>query len=233
VLSDFGHTTTFWTTQPTAGTRLITHFYDTGEVDDSQYVHEAIDFTPESRQTALAKIVVGAMAGLALLTVLSLMWMARRVRRRGRFGPIGGALLRSLFPVVLGLGGWFLGVLIVLTALPDVTISNRLLMVSAVGTPTGLGVYWAWVHRDWRTSTKGMGRAAVAAGTLGGAWLGSQAAAVPLALLTAIAGAVAGANLALLMLDLWRARPIDTPPAVLPVDVPATEPAPPTPIGMP
>jgi pimeloyl-ACP methyl ester carboxylesterase len=233
VLSDFGHTTTFWTTQPAAGTRLITHFYDTGEVDDSQYVHEAIDFTPESRQTALAKIVVGAMAGLALLTVLSLMWMARRVRRRGRFGPIGGALLRSLFPVVLGLGGWFLGVLIVLTAMPGVTIINRLLMVSAVGTPIGLGVYWAWVHRDWPASTKGMGRAAVAAGTLGGAWLGSHATAAPLALLTAVAGAIAGANLALLLLELWRARPAGTPPAVPPVDVPAPEPAPPTPIGTP
>jgi hypothetical protein len=233
VLSDFGHTIDFWTTQPAAGTRLITHFYDTGQVDDSRYIHQAVDFTPETRQTALAKIVVGAMAGLVLLTVPSLMWMARRVRRRGRFGPIGGTLLRSLFPVVLGLGGWSLGVLIVLTALPDVTISNRLLMVSAVGTPISLGVYWAWVHRDWPTSTTGMGRAAVAAGTLGGAWLGSQAAVFPLALLTAIAGAIAGANLALILLDLWRARSVDTPPVVPPVDAPAPEPAPPTPIGMP
>jgi hypothetical protein len=159
--------------------------------------------------------------------------MARRVRRRGRFGPIGGALLRSLFPVVLGLGGWSLGVLIVLTAMPDVTISNGLLLMSAVGTPIGLGVYWAWVHRAWPTSTKGMGRAAVAAGTLGGAWLGLQAAVFPLALLTAIAGAIAGANLALILLDLWRARFVDMPPVVPPVDVPVPEPAPPTPIGMP
>jgi hypothetical protein len=124
-------------------------------------------------------------------------------------------------------------VLIVLTALPEVTISNRLLMVSAVGTPIGLGVYWAWVHRDWPASTKDMGRAAVAAGTLGGSWLGSQAAVFPLALLTAIAGAIAGANLALILLDLWRASSSDTPPVVPPVDVPAPEPAPPAPIGMP
>ena len=48
--------------------------------------------------------------GLALLVPLSLLWMARRVRKRGGFGRKAGAVLRSLWAVVLGLGGWFAGV---------------------------------------------------------------------------------------------------------------------------
>jgi hypothetical protein len=50
---------------------------------------------------------------------------------------------------------------------------------------------------------------------------------------TTVIGAIAGANLALILLDLWRARSVGTPPAVPPVDVRAPEPAPPAPIGMP
>ena len=37
---------------------------------------------------------------------------------RGRFGRKASAALRSLYPIVLGLGGWFLGALIVLTTMP-------------------------------------------------------------------------------------------------------------------
>ena len=37
VLPGFGHTTSFWTEQPEAGTQLINTFFDTGKVDDSLY----------------------------------------------------------------------------------------------------------------------------------------------------------------------------------------------------
>ena len=127
VLPGFGHTTTFWTEQPEAGSRLINTFLDSGEVDDSLYKPESVDFTPEVTQTALAKGIAGAMVGLALLTVLSLLWMARRVHKRGRFGRKASATLRSLYPIVLGLGGWFLGVLIVVTTMPGVPLDNELL----------------------------------------------------------------------------------------------------------
>ena len=65
--------------------------------------------TARSRRSSL-----GVMLGLAALTVLSLLWMARRVHRRGGYGRKASATLRSVYPIVLGLGGWFLGVLIVL-----------------------------------------------------------------------------------------------------------------------
>ena len=90
------------------------------------------------------------MLGLAALTVLSLLWMARRVHRRGAYGSKASATLRSLYPIVLGLGGWFLGVLIVLVAFPSVSLDDTALGVLSIGVPVGLGIYWAWVNRDGR-----------------------------------------------------------------------------------
>jgi pimeloyl-ACP methyl ester carboxylesterase len=233
VLPNMGHTFSFFMEQPDAGTHLANTFFDSGRVDVSRYQPQAIDFTPPSRHGTYAKITLTALLALAAFMVLSLVVLAGRVRSRGRVGPTAGALLRSVYSFVLGLGGLSMGVLIVLTTMPAVQIGNQLVVVLSVGAPIALGSYWAWVHRDWPASTKGVGGAVVAAGTLGSAWLGFHATAVPLAPLTAIAGAVAGANLALILVDLWRTRSVHTLPAAPPVDVPASEPAPPTPIGMP
>jgi pimeloyl-ACP methyl ester carboxylesterase len=109
ILSDLGHTDDFWTYESAASKRLVNTFFDSGRVDTSLYRHNAVDFTPSLRPGAIAKIVLGAMLGLAALMVLSLLWMALRVRWRGRFGRNSSALLRSLYPIVLGLGGWLLG----------------------------------------------------------------------------------------------------------------------------
>ena len=206
VLPGFGHTPTVFGEQPEAGSRLINTFFDSGQVDDSLYVPASIDFTPSMTFGAIAKITLGAMLALAALTVLSLLGMARRVRTQGRIGPKSAALLRSVYPLVLGLGGWCLGALIVLTTMPGVRIDNELLVVLSVGVPIGLGIYWAWVHRAFSARSKRVGIAAAAAGALAGAWLGFHATDGLLALLTAIVGALAGANLALLVLDMSRAR---------------------------
>ena len=157
VLEDLGHSGDFWTYQPEAGKRLITKFLETGTVDDSLYRPATVDFTPAFSHGAVAKIVVGAMLGLAALTVLSLLWMARRVHRRGAYGRKASATLRSVYPIVLGLGGWFLGVLVVLVAFPSVPLDDPALGVLSVGVPIGLGIYWAWVNRDWATKTKAAG----------------------------------------------------------------------------
>jgi hypothetical protein len=75
------------------------------------------------------------MVGFALITVLSLLWMPRRSRKRGRFGRRSSALLRSLFPLVLGFGGWFLVALILLSVAPGVPIDGELLVVFSMGVP--------------------------------------------------------------------------------------------------
>jgi pimeloyl-ACP methyl ester carboxylesterase len=206
VLEGIGHNSSFWTDQPEASSRLINTFFDNGQVDDSLYKPQSVDFTPEVTLTAFAKRVAGTMVGLALLAVLSLLWMARHVRKRGGFGRKASASLRSLYPLVLGLGGWFLGVLIVLTTMPGVPLDNALLAVLGVGVPIGLGIYWAWVQRAWSGQTKIAGFAAAAAGALVGAWLGFNATADLLALVTAIVGAAAGANVTLILVDIARDR---------------------------
>jgi pimeloyl-ACP methyl ester carboxylesterase len=209
VLAGLGHTTSFWTEQPRASSHLINTFFDSGRVDDSLYQPISVDFTPEVTQTALAKGIAGGMVGFALLTVLSLLWMARRVHTRGRYGRKAGATLRSLYPIVLGLGGWFLGVLIVITARPGTPLDDELLAAFSVGLPIGLGVYLAWVDRRWAARTKATGFAAAVGGALVGAWLGFHASEGLLALITAIAGAAVGGNLTLLGLDVawdWQVR---------------------------
>ena len=210
LLPGFGHSTSFWSDQPEAGTRLITAFLETGEIDDSLYETQAVDFTPEVTLPALAKGFAGTMVGVALLMVLSLLVMARRVHKRGRIGRKSSALLRSVYPLVLGLGGWFLGVLIVITTMPGVPLDDELLAALSVGIPIGLGIYWAWVNRDWAIHTKTTGFAAAVAGALVGAWLGFNATEGLFALITTIVGAAVGANLILVLLDIpWDRRAYD------------------------
>ena len=155
VLDGFGHSTDFWTYQPQAGSRLINTFFASGQVDDSLYKPAKVDFTPEVTQTALAKGIAGTMVGLALLTVLSLLWMPLRVLGRGAYGHKASATLRWPYPIVLGLGGWFLGALIVITTMPGVPLDNELLAVLSVGVPVGLCIYWGWVHRPSSRNDQG------------------------------------------------------------------------------
>ena len=206
VLPGVGHTGSFFAEQPEAGTRLINTYFASGQVDDSLYEPVKVDFTPATTLPAIAKIVAGTMVGLALLAVLSLLWMAWRSQARGRFGRKTSAVLRALYAIVLGLGGWFMGVLIVLTTMPGVPLDDELLVVFSVSVPVGLGIYFAWVNRDWSGRTRSSGFAAAAAGALVGAWLGFNATEGLVALLTTIVGAVAGANLILLALDIWWDR---------------------------
>ncbi len=205
VLSNLGHSDDFWAHRPAASNRLVNTFFDSGRVDTSLYTRSSVDFTPSMSHGAIAKIVLGVMVGLAALTVLSLLWMALRVRWRGPFGRKASGAVRSLYVLLLGLGGWFVGVLIVLTALRTVPINDELLAAFSVGLPIGLGIYFAWTNRDWSAQTKSTGVAAAAGGALVGAWLGfnvTSAAFGLLAPLLAIVGAAVGGNLLLLALDI-------------------------------
>jgi pimeloyl-ACP methyl ester carboxylesterase len=204
VLPGYGHSTSFWLDQPEAGTRLISAYLDSGQVDDSLYEPQRVDFTPEVTQAALGKGIGGAMVGLAALTVLSLLWIA--FRRKPRFGRRTSPILRSLYPIVLGLGGWFAGVLLVITTMPRTPIDDPWLATISVGLPVALGIYYAWLNRNWPARTRLTGFVAAVVGGLVGAWLGFHAGADLLALVTAIVGAVAGANLMLIALDISSAR---------------------------
>jgi pimeloyl-ACP methyl ester carboxylesterase len=201
ILQGFGHTTDFWNQQVGAGNRLINQYLDTGRIDASHYVPQKIDFTPPLTQTALGKMLAGAMVGLALFTGLSLAWMARRVRRRGRLGRGTRVAARSAWALVLGLGGWFAAALAALIALPSVPIDAELLLVLGMATPVAMASYCAWREPD-RAAPHAAGLVAAVAGALIGAWLGFTCATAMLALATTLLGAVAGTNLALIACDI-------------------------------
>ena len=206
VLSELGHTTDFWSYEPGASSHLVNTFLSTGKVDSSRYTHRTIDFAPGVTQTVIAKGLLAGMLGLATITAFSLLWLPWRVRRNGGFGRKASAVLRSLYPVVLGLGGWFAGALIVLTTMPTVPLDDELLVVLSIGAPIGLGIYWAWVRRDAAVRVRTAGLVVAAAGALVGASLGFHATTGLLALITAIVGAAAGANLTVIGFDIARER---------------------------
>jgi pimeloyl-ACP methyl ester carboxylesterase len=232
VLEGIGHNASFWYDQPEATSRLVNTFFERGEVDDSLYTPQPVVLTPSLSLGKLARVVIGVLVALTTLMAAPLFAMARRVRRRGGFGPVTGVLLRSLYPIVAGLGGWSLGALIVL-ATAGVSLVDQLPAVLGIGIPVGLVIWLAWVPPGRTHSATMKGFVGALAGALLGGWLGFHAGGGFTSVGTTVIGAIAGANLALLLLDLWRARSVGTPPAVPPVDVPAPEPAPTTPIGTP
>jgi uncharacterized membrane protein YdfJ with MMPL/SSD domain/pimeloyl-ACP methyl ester carboxylesterase len=202
VLAELGHSDTFWTYQPNASTRLLNAYFDTGKVDTSLYTPAKVDFTPEVTHTALGKGFAAALFGLPIIVIFSLLLMRRRVRRRGRFGRTSSVLLRSLYPVVLGLGGWFAAVVVVQFAFPEMALDDALLAVLSIGVPIGLGIYLAWVNRDVSARVRTIGFLAATAGALVGASLGFHAATGLLAVITTIVGAAVGGNLTVLALDI-------------------------------
>lgn len=202
LLPGMSHTATFFAVQPEAGSRLINTYFDTGKVDDSLYQTQSVAFTEGNSFGQMAKVVLGLALSLATLTVVSLICMAWWVRKRGRFGTKASAALRSLYPIVLGVGGFLLGILIVLATMPSVPIDNHVLVALSAGLPVGYGIYLAWVHRAWSAKIKATGFAAAISGALVGAWLGFTAIDGLLAIATGILGSVVGANLILLVVHI-------------------------------
>jgi pimeloyl-ACP methyl ester carboxylesterase len=203
VLPELGHNVDFWAYQPDASKRLLTTFFDRGEIDTSTYVNRPVDFDPGFLSwSTIAWLILGVLVGFAVAAVALLGVMARRVRRRRRFGRRASVWLRALAPVVLGLGGWFLAVLVARTLSPATFIGSRFLVTASMGTAIGLGVFLAWVNLDWPHARRHRGLTVALTGSLVGAWLGGYAADGLLGVPTALVGAAAAANLALLVLDI-------------------------------
>lgn len=204
VLAELGHTVDFWSYQPDASSRLVNTFLDSGTVDDSLYTHRTMDFQPAMSWSAIARIAAGSMAALALAAAASFVWMPLRVRRRGGFGPKGAAVLRSVYPAVLGVGSWCLVALVGAAIWPALPLGSETVVVATTGVAVGLGIYWAWVRRDWERPTKAIGLAFAVAAAVAGAWFGFPIKPAPLGLVAAILGATLTANLALIVFDIVR-----------------------------
>jgi hypothetical protein len=206
ILSGLGHAEDFWSYEPSASTQLLTTFYATGQVDTSRYTPNKVSFTTSSRQTAVAKDILGVVIGVVVLAALWLLWVARRVRKHGSAGRKTSVLARTIVPVVLGLGGFFGATLVVLTLWPALSLASELLRILAPSGLIALGLYLAWTHRDWDRATKSLGLLAAIAGALLGGWLGFTATSGLFALVTTTIGAAAAGNLALIAVSLFRER---------------------------
>jgi pimeloyl-ACP methyl ester carboxylesterase len=200
VLPKLGHADDFWAYEPDASTRLIDRFLNTGHIDTSRYTDNRIDFTSSPTHTTIAEIVVSVFLGFAGLVVLSLLWFARRLHRGATFGRKTSLAVRSLLPLLLGFGGWCLGVLIALVALPTVPVTDGTLAVVSIAPPVALAVYTGWIRS---TAPRGVAALTAIACAAVGAWLGYQVPHAPgFGALTAIIAATLAANLGLIALDI-------------------------------
>jgi pimeloyl-ACP methyl ester carboxylesterase len=166
-LAELGHTADFWA-DTEASTRLLTAFFDRGEVDDSLFERRPVDFEVGAlSMPAIARILLGVAVGGALLAVLLLAGMALRVRRRGGFGPRAGVWLRLLTPLPLGFGGWCLAVLGIWALWPRVFVGAAPVAIPPVALAVGLGAYLAWARPDRSRPARRLGPGAVLAALAG------------------------------------------------------------------
>ena len=213
MLTDLGHADDFWPYEPAASTRLINTYLDSGKVDTSLYTHNKVDFSPSQSQGTYAKAILGVLLGLAALTVLSLLWMAVCLCKQASFGRKASAAVRSLYAVLLGLGGWCLGMLVALTTLPTVPLDDQVLVVISVGLPVALAVYRGWLKRDSSARVKLVGAGTVLSAAILGTWIGYHASAPLVGAVSGTLAAVAAANLGLIILDVVGIgeRPVTVP----------------------
>jgi pimeloyl-ACP methyl ester carboxylesterase len=220
ILSGLGHVDDFFAYEPSASTQLLTTFYATGHVDTSRYTMNKVSFVTSDSLAAIAIKILATMVGVALLAVIWLVVLAIRIRRRGGTGRKTGAWIRSAGPIVFGLGGWFLGALLVLRfwLWPSQPLDYQLLTVVSIAVPIWLGVYAGWVRKDTAKAMRAKGIGAAGVGSVVGAVLGFHATSGGIAVITTIIGAAAVSNLSLLVLDIWTERAVSRGTAAPAVD---------------
>jgi len=82
VLSEFGHFSDVWGFQPEATRHLLATFYETGEVDDSLFTYQPMDFHVDLGFPELAKIALAFVVLVIVGLVLLVRFVVRRLRRR-------------------------------------------------------------------------------------------------------------------------------------------------------
>jgi pimeloyl-ACP methyl ester carboxylesterase len=82
ILSEFGHFGDVWGFQSEATRHLLATFYDTGEVDDSLFTYQPMDFHVGLGFPAIAKIALSVVVLVIVGLVLLVRFVVRRLRRR-------------------------------------------------------------------------------------------------------------------------------------------------------
>ena len=85
ILSELGHTSDFRKYPPEARIHILPTFYDTGEVDDSLYTYQPMDFAVDKLMNdfpKFAKLIVAVIVLVIVLLVALVWFIVRKVRRR-------------------------------------------------------------------------------------------------------------------------------------------------------
>jgi pimeloyl-ACP methyl ester carboxylesterase len=82
ILKDFGHSGTFWSSQPEARAHMLNTFFDTGKLDDSLYKYQPVNFNVGLGMPGMAKLSLGIVATV-IVVLAALVWaIVRRLRSR-------------------------------------------------------------------------------------------------------------------------------------------------------
>lgn len=82
ILPEFGHTNDVWGLQPEATRHLLVTFFETGEVDDSRFTYQPMDFQVMLGFPVLAKIALAIVILVVGSVLVVFVWYVRRLRNK-------------------------------------------------------------------------------------------------------------------------------------------------------
>jgi hypothetical protein len=82
ILKDFGHSGTFWSSQPEARSHMLNTFFDTGKLDDSLYKYQPVNFNVGLGMPGMAKLSLGIVAAVIVMLVALVWAVLRRLNLR-------------------------------------------------------------------------------------------------------------------------------------------------------
>jgi len=81
ILKDFGHTGSFWSSQPEARVHMLNTFFDTGQVDASLYTYQPLDLNVGLGWPGLAKLLLGIVL-LPIVLVVAVVWFIAQRKKK-------------------------------------------------------------------------------------------------------------------------------------------------------
>jgi hypothetical protein len=91
ILKDIGHTASFLNSQPQARSRLLSTYFDSGQVDDSLYEYQAPVFDVDKSWGGMAKMALAVLVLVLSTVILLMVVIGRKLRRKFAFRALAEA----------------------------------------------------------------------------------------------------------------------------------------------